>query len=137
MARKKKRHYKTGVHISNKCTSGKIKYRSGWEFEVCQWLDANPLVSSYGYECLKIPYVSNYKTGKTRIYFPDFLITYTNGDKKLVEVKRMDKIGTASVIKKSNAARNWCDKNNVVFEIWSNTIIEGITRINESRAIKQ
>ena len=29
--RRKRSHYKTGVHISNKYTSGKIKYRSGWE----------------------------------------------------------------------------------------------------------
>lgn len=137
MARRRKRsHYKTGVHISSKCTSGKIKYRSGWEFQVCLWLDSDPLVASYGYECLKIPYVANYKTGKVRIYFPDFLITYTNGDRKLVEVKRMDKIGTASVIKKSAAARTWCDGNNVVFEIWSNTMIEGIRKINESKGLK-
>ncbi len=62
--------YKKGTHFSPKANK-KFKYRSGWELKYMQYLDANPDVESYDYECLKIPYL--YRK-KTRQYSPDFII---------------------------------------------------------------
>jgi hypothetical protein len=100
-------------------------------------LDNEPTVVSYGYECLKLPYISNLRTKKLRNYLPDFLVVYHDGTRKLIEVKRMDKIANAVVLKKSKAAREWCDlqQTKTTFEIWSNTMIEGITKLNVSRGL--
>jgi hypothetical protein len=128
--KKKKKRYHTGFHMSPK--GGTFKYRSGWEQDVAIYLDKDPQVKAYGYEVLAIPYISNLKTRKVRHYFPDFLVTYTDGSRKLIEVKRGDKVGSPQVVKKSAAARIWCQENNVEFEIWSNEIIAKIKLLNSA-----
>lgn len=128
--KRKKKRYHTGFHTSPK--GGTFKYRSGWEQDVAIFLDRDPLVKVYGYEVLAIPYISNLKTRKVRHYFPDFLVTYTDGSRKLVEVKRGDKVGSPQVVKKSAAARVWCQQNNVEFEIWSNEVITKIKLLNSN-----
>lgn len=130
--RKRRKKYHTGFHTSPK--GGTFKYRSQWEKDVAIYFDRDPLVISYGYEVLVIPYTSNLKTGKIRKYYPDFLVTYSDGTKKLIEVKRQDKISDPKVMKKSNAARVWCSKNNVIFEIWSNTAIMAIKLLNQHQS---
>lgn len=127
--RRKKRHYKTGIHNSPKCKTP-IKYRSGWELVVCLTLDANPNVASYEYETIKIPYILS---KKSHTYFPDFIITYTDGKKTIVEVKREDKLATKIVIAKAAAARKWIieQNNGWGYEIWTNKIIEGFSKLLE------
>ena len=134
VSRKKKSHYHTGVHVSPKSLTP-VKYRSGWELEVCKFLDADSNVLSYIYEGVVIPYISNTKTGKIRRYFPDFLICYKDLSKKLVEVKREDKILSPTVMKKSAAALDWCKRNGATYEIWSNAIITKITGINKQACL--
>jgi hypothetical protein len=131
--KKKKSRYHTGIYKSKK--AGPIKYRSGWEYEVARYFDNHPDVIEFAYESLIIPYISNQKTGKIRKYYPDFLVWYTDGTKKLIEVKAGNKINDLKVVKKSNAAREWCEKNNAIFEIWSNSTISTIKKINESNEI--
>lgn len=128
--KKKKTKYHTGIYKSKK--AGPIKYRSGWELVVAIFLDNNPDVLEFAYESLIIPYISNQKTGKIRKYYPDFLVWYIDGTKKLIEVKAGNKINNQKVMKKSNAAREWCGKNNAIFEIWSNSTISTLKKINES-----
>jgi hypothetical protein len=130
--RRRKRRYKTGIHRSSKCAAP-IEYRSGWEKEVCVFLDSEPSVKEYGYECLSIPYLSNPRTGKIRLYFPDFLITYADGTKKLVEVKRKDRLNNPKVLKKAKAAEIWAKANGATYEFWSDTMIQALKRINEAR----
>jgi hypothetical protein len=127
--RRKKKKYKTGVHHSPKCATP-IEYRSGWEKEVCIFLDNDPNVVEYGYECVTIQYVSNTRTGKIRTYFPDFLVTYKDGTKKLIEVKRQDKLADPKVLKKAKAAEKWAEKENVAYEFWTNTMIFAIKKLN-------
>jgi hypothetical protein len=128
--RKKKSPYHTGIYVSTKC-SKKIEYRSGWEKEVCIYLDRCANVVSYSYESIIIPYISNVKTGKIRKYYPDFYVEYNDGTRKLIEVKRADRINSPKVVKKSEAAKKWCERNGVVFEIWSNIKISQIKTMNE------
>lgn len=136
--RRKKKHYKTGVYKSEKCKT-LVEYRSGWELEVAKFLDLDPNVQEYGYECLVIEYVSNTRTQKVRSYYPDFLITYKDGSRKLAEVKRKDKLNDPIVIKKAKAAEEWCAKQQppVRYEFWTNTMIEAFRKINEAAEMVQ
>lgn len=129
----KRKHYKTGIHHSTKCPTI-IKYRSGWELSVCQFLDASEKVLKYEYESIQIPYISNAKTGKVRIYYPDFLIYFSSGRKVIVEVKRVDKLSNPKVMKKTAAGKNFAKKNGMEYELWTNEIITKIRLINEQRS---
>lgn len=129
--RRKKSRYKTGIHRSPKCFTP-IEYRSGWELEVCKFLDSDPSVKEYGYECVVIQYLSNPRTGKVRSYYPDFLITYTDGTRKLIEVKRKDKLNDPKVLKKAKAAEIWAKANKVTYEFWTNTVISVLKKINDA-----
>ena len=130
--RRRKRKYKTGIHRSLKA-SKPIKYRSGWEKSVCIYLDCDPNVISYEYEAIAIPYISNKQTGKVRRYYPDFLVHYSDGKKIMVEVKRTDKLLDPKVMKKTEAGKLWCQQHGVVFELWTNLLIEKIKKNNEAR----
>ena len=129
--RKRRGRYKTGIHTSPKVVGGSLKYRSGWEDQAATYLDHDPTVVSYAYEAIAIPYVSNLSTGKIRHYYPDFLVTYTDGSRQLIEVKRGDRISQVKVMKKSQAGRDWCVRNGVEFVIWADAKIKAITLINE------
>ena len=120
--RRRKKRYKTGIHLSPKC-SEPIHYRSGWELVACIYLDNNPKVASYTYEGFAIPYVSNARTKKVRHYFPDFLVEYQNGSKLLVEVKREDQLSNQLVLKKAAAANTWAKNNNATYTFWTNKFI--------------
>ena len=113
--RKRKGHYHTGVHASPK--AGDCKYRSGWELAFMQHLDADVGVSSYEYEKLAIPYVSNVRTGRLRRYFPDFLVQHTDGRRRLVEIKPKKRVQQAAVQKKLKAAQAWCSAHDVSLEV--------------------
>ena len=73
-----------------------------------QFLDAEPRVAAWDYEAVEVPYVSNLKTGKLRTYYPDFLVTYVDGLRELVEVKPSKRLAQARVQKKLKAAEGWC-----------------------------
>ncbi len=130
--RRKRRHYHTGTHTSKK-SNRPIKYRSGWEQAVCQYLDNSKNVVEYLYEQVIIPYISNIRTRKIRKYYPDFLITYRGGRKVLVEVKRKDKLTDPKVMKKLAAACEWSKKNSIDFEVWTDEKIEAIKLANEKK----
>lgn len=113
--KKRKGHYHTGIHVSSK--GGECKYRSGWELEYLKHLDADPTVVSYMYEGVCIPYVSNVRTGKVRKYYPDVLVEYADGSKKLVEIKPKKRVSQAAVQKKLKAAQAWCEAHGVTLEV--------------------
>jgi len=113
--RKRKGHYKTGVHSSPK--AGECKYRSGWELEYMQYLDAEASVTTYTYEQVIVAYISNVRSGKLRRYFPDFLVEYSDGRKVLVEIKPKKRLDQVKVQKKLTAARQWCEEHGATLEI--------------------
>lgn len=122
--RKRKSRYHTGVHSSPK--AGDCKYRSGWELSYMQHMDADPLVLSYLYEGVKIPYVSNRKTGKLRGYLPDFLVTRVDGTRIMIEVKPSRKVAHATVKKKLEAAALWCGVHGVVLQVITERELKGL-----------
>ena len=110
--RRKKGRYHVGLYISSKAGQT-YKHRSGWEFSYMKYLDANDDVVVWSYEPVSIEYVSNIRTAKIRRYIPDFLVTYTDGSRQLVEVKPARRMKNPIVKKKLAAAKLWCDKEGV------------------------
>ncbi len=94
-------------------------------------LDSDPNVESYEYEAVEIKYVANKRTQKERIYIPDFLIVYLDKTKKLVEVKRRSQLNNRIVLKKAAAAREWGEKQNIKYEIWSEPQIRAFDKIQK------
>lgn len=113
-----------GVHSSPK--AGDCRYRSGWELSYMQHMDADPLVLSYLYEGVRIPYVSNVRTGKQRGYLPDFLVTRADGSRLLIEVKPSRKLCHATVQKKLKAAAAWCSDHGVALEVITERELKGL-----------
>ena len=114
--RKRKKKYHTGIHVSPK-TGQECHYRSGWELAYLQHLDADPEVVGYRYEDVKIPYVSNVRTGKLRSYWPDFLVQRKDGQQILVEIKPKRKLDQDRVQKKLKAAALWCKAHGVTLMV--------------------
>ena len=125
---RKKSRYKTGIHVSAK-SNLPIKYRSGWEMFVCLYFDQEPSIIKYYYEQIKIPYVANIKTGKVRTYYPDFLVIYSDGTKKLIEVKRQNLLDNIKVQKKAEAAKTWCEKNQIIYEFLTDAKVKEIQKM--------
>lgn len=121
--RKKKVHYHTGTHSSTKCKKP-VCYRSGWEQTVCEYLDNNVEVEEYWYETIKIPYLSPVHK-KVRFYIPDFLVLFSDGSRKMVEVKRQNQLNNIWVMAKAEAARRWCagQKPPITYEFWTDKLI--------------
>jgi hypothetical protein len=113
--KKKESHYQTGTHVSPK--GGECKYRSGWELQYMQYLDANPDIASYEYEKVVVGYISNVSSGRIRKYWPDFLIVYTDGRRVLVEIKPKKRLANRIVQKKHAAAEQWCQEHEATLEI--------------------
>lgn len=110
--------------MSVKCKKP-IGYRSGWERAVCLYLDSNPQVTEYFYEEVIIPYLSNTKSTKIRKYFPDFIVVFKDGTKKMIEVKRQNQVDNIRVQKKATAAIAWCARQNppMTYEFWTDPIV--------------
>lgn len=83
--KKGKSFYVTGRHLSPK-TGKTMFFRSSFEKKYMVELDNNVNVVWYEYEPKNITLKYEWN-GTIRNYKPDFLVTYSNGDKRLVEVK--------------------------------------------------
>lgn len=100
-----------GEHYVGQKNGGIEAYlRSSYESTYARMLDADPNVTSWEHEPLRIPYLFE---GSIRNYVPDFLITHVDGKKTLVEVKPDSLVDTASNIAKLKAATSWCELNDI------------------------
>ena len=63
-----------------------VIYRSGWERAMMTWLDLNPDVLKWQSEEFHILYQDS-ATKEVHRYFPDFKITFTNGNTVILEIK--------------------------------------------------
>jgi len=114
--RRRKRGCHKGVYVSTK-TGASCSYRSGWELGFMMYLDDSPDVISYEYESLKIPYVANVRFGRTRNYIPDFVVSYVNGMKYIIEIKPSRRVAQATVQKKLAAAQSWAQAHGFVLAV--------------------
>jgi hypothetical protein len=114
--KRRRRGYHKG-QFSSKKTLRTHSYRSGWEEKYMVFLDDSPAVKDWDYESLVIEYVSNIRSGKTRKYHPDFLVTYNDGRVEVVEIKPSKKLSQRLIQKKISAAQEWCGARGFSFRI--------------------
>lgn len=110
--RKKRYHYKVGYHKSPK--AGKVHYRSSYELKYYRLLDADPSVITYIPEPFIIPYVFR---KRDRNYKPDVLVTHTNGEKTLVEVKPLALVNGPKNKAKMISAKAYCRENGLIYRL--------------------
>lgn len=128
MSVKKKRRTRRKRHIG-KYTSTKAgicTFRSSWEKAYFEYLDRQPEVIAFLSEGLKIPYVSNTRTGRLRNYIPDLLVTYSDGRKNLIEIKPKKRLTQPKNVKKFAAARDWCLRNGCIFVLITEIDLKGL-----------
>lgn len=118
-------HYITGSYASV-LTGKTCKYRSGWELKFMEFLDRSAVIKTWGYETLKIPYISNKKTGKIRTYYPDFCVEYLDGTIEIVEIKPSKRLKQVAVQKKIAAAKDWCGAHSAAFVIITEIELKGL-----------
>jgi len=112
--RRKSRRAKRGKFLSAKMNV-EMTYRSSWELAYFRYLDNCDNVKAFWSESLKIEYVTNIKTKKTRNYIPDLLIEYNDGTKQLVEIKPKSKLRQRINLKKFKAAERWSEEKGLKF----------------------
>jgi len=112
----------SGVHDSPK--AGKIFYGSGWELNACKIWDADETVVSYERGPI-IPYF--WPEGESHSYMSDFLVTYTNGSKRIIEVKRdFEKHTGESHAKFLAACRYSKEIGYLPFKVWDSKYVRAV-----------
>lgn len=100
-----RKHY----HMSEKA-AGPVHAESSYELRAAILLDENPEVISYEDHRYFLT-----ESGKKRVY--DYLATYRNGEKKVIEVKPSSRLHQFEEQIKDN--REYAMKNGWLFEIWT------------------
>lgn len=103
-----------GKHVSSK-TGQECYYRSSWELQYMQLLDADETVVTWEHEFTSIQYELNNKSHR---YVPDFHVVRSRGH-SLVEVKPQALRETAMNVAKRQAAKTYCDERGWSYEEWS------------------
>lgn len=104
--------YKSGYYLSSK--SGKVHYRSGYELAYYKLLDNNPEVEEYLVEPFFVNYTHN---GITKKYYPDLLISYTDGRLEVEEIKPKSFINNEINTIKFEAISKYCKLNKIKFNV--------------------
>ena len=95
---------KTGWYESTK-TGRRHFFRSGWEEATMKFLDNDPMVVTWDYECVRIPYC--YDDHK-RWYVPDFIVSFVDGTRDMWEVKPKQFLETERVRLTAAAGEAYC-----------------------------
>ena len=116
----KLKHFSLSGQISSKKNDSIIQFESSLERDYSILLEYNSNVKSYLEQPLIMTY---YENNKKRRYTPDFFIKEleSNYDGRIVEVKYKKELENKKDILKCkfDAAKKFCDKNNLIFEIIS------------------
>ena len=98
----------------------KVYCRSSYEKKAVDILNSFEDVITIRTEPLRIPYEIS---GIRRYYLPDFLVSMTNGDLYLIEVKPRSQVKEERNQIKFAAARNYAKEHNMIFLIWTEDIL--------------
>lgn len=119
-----------GSYTSVKNQSAIFYYRSSWELQRMQELDADPGVISWEYEPFSIVYELN---GKTHRYIPDFLIR-TESMTYLEEVgPKALKESTEINVRKRAAAEGYCEARGFQYRTWEPLQMPVVREASENR----
>lgn len=105
--------YKRGKY-KNKKKNQYEYYASGFELEYMKKFDADDSIVIW---TKKHKIIIEYEIdNKKHRYYPDFLVEYKDGNKKLIETK--GRVYDENILlEKNKAADKWCKKNNMTYEI--------------------
>jgi hypothetical protein len=101
-----------GIFWSNK-NNKHINYRSSYEKRYMVCLENDQNIARYEFEPMSIKYCDN--NSRPHRYIPDFLVTYTDGKRQLVEVKCEYTSKVYYFEEKKKAAEEWAATNNSSF----------------------
>lgn len=79
----RKPKFREGYYESTKMNK-KLHYRSGWECQIYECLDADNEIHTFDAEPMEIPYM--YK-GQAKKYIPDLIVRYVDGRTEMWEIK--------------------------------------------------
>lgn len=110
-----KEKFKNPEYISSKGKDRfgniKIKYRNNTELKQFEKLDANPLVISWEYETVCLPYIFN---NKKHYIIVDIEVLFSDGMKKLIHIYNFR--FNARNLKKLEIIKQYCEMNNLIYE---------------------
>lgn len=90
------------------------RYDSDMERRMMTRLDADAEVIRWQKRhSVTIPWID--PNGARRSYHPDFLVEYADGRKAILEVKNPMLFDSPAVLRKENAAREWCRKRGMTY----------------------
>lgn len=99
--------YYTGKFTSKK-SQGVYTYRSSYELRHFLNLEADPSVESFHSEIMEVPYKDS--KNKDRVYIPDLIVVYANGNIEIHEIKPKAMLQDIDVQKKAQACRAFANK---------------------------
>ena len=92
------------------------RYDSDLERRMMMTLEQNPEVAKWQKRHgISIPWIDTH--GRRCNYRPDFVVEYTDGRKILLEVKNPAMIDSPAVLRKRNAAEEWCRVRGMAYEL--------------------
>lgn len=89
-------------------------FKSSWEEATMRYLDVSPDVTTWDYECVRIPYVYN---DNKRWYVPDFMVTFVGGHRELWEVKPEQFLDTERVKRTTEAGSSYCHSHGMQYVV--------------------
>jgi hypothetical protein len=91
-------------------------YDSDLERKMMKRLELDPHVRKWTKRHgISIPWIDGQK--HQRRYYPDFLVEYEDGSRKLIETKDRSKIDTDEVKRKRQAAELWCKRRSMEYVV--------------------
>lgn len=130
--RRRRKRFHTGTYTSTK-TGRAMVYRSGWELELMQHLDADPEVTDYLYEGVIVPYFRSQRSRKVSKYFVDFKVEYKDGRVVLYEVKSSSFVGRRLNLKKFEACRSYCASKGWTFQVLTQVELKALGLLKPSK----
>lgn len=106
-----------GRYFAKKCRSKKSpRFLSSLELKMHFFLDNNPSVEWYDYECFSIPYIK--KEGTNHLYFPDFLVKFYNNPREhIIETKTWKEKDSINVQIKQEAGIDYANEYGMTYTI--------------------
>jgi hypothetical protein len=118
-----------GKYFARKCRKNSPRFLSSLELKMHFFLDNNPNVEWYDYECLAIPYIK--KEGTKHLYFPDFLVKFfDNPYEHIIETKTWKEKDSINVQIKQNAAIDYADEHKMIYVLMFDEDVDRLVDID-------
>jgi hypothetical protein len=125
----KKPNFREGYLISTKNGGKEMHYRSGWECDVYECLEAMPEVIQYEVEPFKVQYSF---MGNIHEYNPDIQVLFDDGKIEIWEIKPDNQTKLPKNVAKWAACQDYCDARGYGFMVLTE---RGIEQLKQKAAI--